>query len=170
MVENTDGAFVLLERLSVLSLGYNKITHISRDAFSGLTNLNQLDLSGNPIASIQENAFHTLPKLKELLINSSSLICDCTIGWFRSWLYETSVHVRRENLRCSLPPKLKKKMFHHLSSTDFDCCKSNLQILLRHGNWKGCNSKMSNRWWHAQNVLWPVLPRKLILDLNIKLW
>lgn len=123
MVENTNGAFSPLKRLTKLSLAGNKIFHISKDAFSGLINVNELDLSNNAIASIEEKAFSYMSQLKELLLNTSSLICDCSMKWLPSWLNDTTIYVKSQNLTCIHPPKLKKKRVQYISPEEFICSK-----------------------------------------------
>lgn len=121
IVENPHGAFARLQELTNLLLAGNDIFHISKDAFTGLDNVIQIDLSNNTIASIEDNPFKNLHKLKELLINSSSLICDCSLKWLSSWLIDYSVQIKSGNLSCVHPANLKKKPVRSIPSKDFVC-------------------------------------------------
>lgn len=120
-MENTYGAFEPLQELTNLLLIGNDIFHISKDAFVGLENVVQIDLSNNTIASIEDNPFKNLFKLRELLINSTSLICDCSLKWLSSWLTDTPVQIRSGNLSCMHPANLKRKLVRSIPPKDFVC-------------------------------------------------
>ncbi|XP_056645716.1 leucine-rich repeats and immunoglobulin-like domains protein 2 [Diorhabda sublineata] len=85
-VEDANGIFKGLNSLIKFNLAGNYIKSINADAFVGLKNVTYLDLSNNNISSIQNNTFAELPLLKELMLNTTSLFCDCTLKWFMDWL------------------------------------------------------------------------------------
>ncbi|KAJ8953281.1 hypothetical protein NQ318_015863 [Aromia moschata] len=85
-IEDANGVFQGLNDLEKFFLAGNKIKSINADAFVGLKNVTHLNLGNNNITSIQNNAFSEVPLLKELIINTTSLICDCNLRWFLDWL------------------------------------------------------------------------------------
>ncbi|XP_018616249.1 leucine-rich repeats and immunoglobulin-like domains protein 2 isoform X1 [Scleropages formosus] len=86
-IEDSVGVFVGMKKLNNLVLQRNKIKSITRKAFDGLEALEHLDLSKNSIMSIHPEAFSHV-KLKGLLMNTSSLLCDCQLQWLAQWLKE----------------------------------------------------------------------------------
>ncbi|XP_043503769.1 leucine-rich repeats and immunoglobulin-like domains protein 3 [Polistes fuscatus] len=119
MVEDFNGAFSPLSNLWKLGLAHNKIKSVNRNAFIGLSHVTELDLSGNDITSIQENAFITMPDLKTLKLNSRSLVCDCGLHWFSTWIgthrfEDTEAH-------CGYPHWLQDKPLAQLHHTNFTC-------------------------------------------------
>lgn len=120
-IEDMQGAFVGLQRLTTLELANNVITSISENAFVGLNSLTNLDLSSNAINTIHKNALSAMPKLEVLSLNTSSLICDCSLGWFPLWLLQA--HVVLDNIFCAYPNRLKGKLIAKIQQEDFVCCK-----------------------------------------------
>nr|XP_023690900.1 leucine-rich repeats and immunoglobulin-like domains protein 2 [Paramormyrops kingsleyae] len=84
-IEDSVGVFMGMKKLNKLVLQRNKIKSITKKAFDGLEALEHLDLSKNGIMSIHPEAFSHI-KLKELLLNTSSLLCDCHLQWLAQWL------------------------------------------------------------------------------------
>lgn len=115
------GAFTGLKRLTKLGLAGNLITSISEKAFDGLDNLLELDLSGNAIRTIHSNALSMMPQLRVFMLNTSSLLCDCSLRWFPLWLAETRIKV--DNVVCAYPEHLKGRPITEISHDDFLCCK-----------------------------------------------
>ncbi|KAJ8971940.1 hypothetical protein NQ317_013837 [Molorchus minor] len=85
-IEDANGVYQGLNDLEKFHLAGNKIKSINADAFVGLKNVSYLNLGNNNITSIQNNAFSEVPILKELVINTTSLICDCNLLWFLDWI------------------------------------------------------------------------------------
>ncbi|XP_028652353.1 leucine-rich repeats and immunoglobulin-like domains protein 2 [Erpetoichthys calabaricus] len=88
-IEDSVGVFLGLEKLHTLVLQGNRLKSITKRAFAGLDNLKHLDLTKNAIMSIHPDAFAQM-NLKEILMNTSSLLCDCQLAWLRQWLVENN--------------------------------------------------------------------------------
>jgi hypothetical protein len=84
--------------------------------------LKKLDLSSNNITSVQENAFSSMSVLKELLINTSSLLCDCKLKWFPAWLEATNFQTRIIAV-CAYPEWLEGKFVTRVHPGNFTCGK-----------------------------------------------
>lgn len=100
-IEDSVGVFVGLGKLNTLILQGNRIKSVTNKAFSGLEALEHLDLTRNGIMSIHPNAFSQM-NLKELLLNTSSLLCDCNLKWLPQWLIENKFQ-RSVNGSCTHP-------------------------------------------------------------------
>ncbi|XP_018566623.1 leucine-rich repeats and immunoglobulin-like domains protein 2 isoform X2 [Anoplophora glabripennis] len=104
-IEDTNGVFQGLGDLVKFHLSGNKIKSISADAFVGLKNVTYLNLGNNNITSIQNNAFSEVPLLKDLIINTTSLLCDCNLRWFVDWL--NLKQLKLQAAICSYPDGLR---------------------------------------------------------------
>ncbi|CAI9729892.1 leucine-rich repeats and immunoglobulin-like domains protein 3 isoform X2 [Octopus vulgaris] len=119
-VEDIDGAFAGLHRLTQLDLNGNKIKSLAKRSFIGLQNLEHLFLLENHIASILENAFEPLHLLKELQFNTSNLLCDCHLAWLPKWLYENKFEDSVTAI-CAHPHSSKGKSIFAVKPEEFDC-------------------------------------------------
>ncbi|XP_023230322.1 leucine-rich repeats and immunoglobulin-like domains protein 3 [Centruroides sculpturatus] len=119
-IEDTNGAFVGMGKLKKLNLAHNHIKSVAKKAFVGLPRLQTLDLTYNPITSIQKDAFSELRRLQELRFNSSSLLCDCSLQWFREWL-ELFKFQQSVIANCNHPEWLKNKSVIEVNSKNFTC-------------------------------------------------
>ncbi|OXB56448.1 hypothetical protein ASZ78_004546 [Callipepla squamata] len=118
-IEDANEAFVGLSRLDKLILQGNQIKSITKKAFSGLEGLEHLDLSNNAVMSVQENAF-AQAQLKELILNTSSLLCDCQLKWLPQWL--TDSHLQEAvNVSCAHPEWLAGQSLFSVGPDDFVC-------------------------------------------------
>ncbi|XP_067166792.1 leucine-rich repeats and immunoglobulin-like domains protein 2 isoform X3 [Apteryx mantelli] len=118
-IEDANEAFAGLSRLDKLILQGNQIKSITKKAFSGLEGLEHLDLSNNAVMSIQENAF-AQAHLKELILNTSSLLCDCQLKWLPQWL--TDNHLQQTvNVSCAHPEWLAGQSLLSVNPDDFVC-------------------------------------------------
>ncbi|NXP23784.1 LRIG2 protein, partial [Scytalopus superciliaris] len=118
-IEDANEAFVGLSRLDKLILQGNQIKSITKKAFSGLEGLEHLDLSNNAVMSIQENAF-AQAQLKELVLNTSSLLCDCQLKWLPQWLTESHLQ-QAVNVTCAHPEWLAGQSLLTVDPDDFVC-------------------------------------------------
>lgn len=120
MIEDAKESFDGLTNLKKLSLVNNKILYIKNEAFYGLENLNELNMLQNNIVEIQENGFKFMPNLVYLYLNSSSLVCDCSLSWLKQRnIFENLFNVI--NLICGFPKQNEGKSVEDLSLTDFTC-------------------------------------------------
>ncbi|XP_031230923.1 leucine-rich repeats and immunoglobulin-like domains protein 2 isoform X2 [Mastomys coucha] len=118
-IEDASEAFSGLRSLTKLILQGNRIKSVTQKAFIGLESLEYLDLNNNAIMSIQENAFsHT--HLKEIVLNTSSLLCDCHLKWLLQWLVDNNFH-HSVNVSCAHPEWLARQSILNVDLKDFVC-------------------------------------------------
>uniref|UniRef100_UPI003BB86124 leucine-rich repeats and immunoglobulin-like domains protein 2 isoform X1 n=1 Tax=Pogona vitticeps TaxID=103695 RepID=UPI003BB86124 len=117
-IEDSDEAFVGLDRLNKLILQGNQIKSITKRVFAGLQALEYLDLSNNAIMSIQESAFSQ--PLKELALNTSSLLCDCQLKWLPSWLTQNNLQGAVDVI-CAHPERLAGQSLLSVNSEALVC-------------------------------------------------
>ncbi|XP_050530009.1 leucine-rich repeats and immunoglobulin-like domains protein 3 [Daktulosphaira vitifoliae] len=121
MVEDVRGPFNGLKYLKKLSLAANNILYIKKDAFYGLENLIELNLLHNNIVEIQESSFKYLPRLVYLYLNTSSLVCDCSLLWLKQPSINEPLSINFINAFCGFPEKNKGKSLGQIPVTDFLC-------------------------------------------------
>ncbi|XP_072500484.1 leucine-rich repeats and immunoglobulin-like domains protein 2 isoform X2 [Notamacropus eugenii] len=118
-IEDASEAFVGLTKLTKLILQGNHIKSVTKKAFIGLEALEHLDLNNNAIMSIQENAF-AQTHLKELMLNTSSLLCDCQLRWLLQWLVDSHLE-QAVNVSCAHPEWLAGQSILNVDPKDFVC-------------------------------------------------
>lgn len=121
VVEDMNGPFKALRQLSRLDLGDNRIKSVNRNAFLGLGQLNHLNLSANNITSIQTDAFARLTHLQTLSLNTSSLLCDCNLLQFHSWLRGVGRALADVHVSCSYPAAIRGRPLQSLNNATFTC-------------------------------------------------
>ncbi|XP_025208632.1 leucine-rich repeats and immunoglobulin-like domains protein 3 isoform X2 [Melanaphis sacchari] len=121
LIEDAKETFIGLRNLKKLSLANNKILFIKKEAFSGLDNLDELNLLQNNVLEIQDEAFKYMPNLEYLYLNSSSLVCDCSMSWLKQPNIFEDLPFDYINAFCGFPEKNKGKNLKEISFTDFSC-------------------------------------------------
>ncbi|KAF8372766.1 sma-10 [Pristionchus pacificus] len=94
-----------LPNLTRLNFANNSLRQIPARAFQRFSSLTVLDLRENEVTTIAELAFEPL-KLKQLFLNTSSLLCDCSLSWFAPWLVSTAIRRSSIHMHCSYPDPL----------------------------------------------------------------
>lgn len=123
MVEDAKGPFNGLSNLKKLSLTSNKILYIKKEAFDGLDNLDELNLLENNVIEIQEGAFKCMPNLVYLYLNTSSLVCDCSLSWLQQPSVIEHLPFNFVNVVCGFPEMYKGKSLRELPISEFLCSK-----------------------------------------------
>jgi leucine-rich repeats and immunoglobulin-like domains protein 1/3 len=123
LIEDAKETFIGLKNLKKLSLADNKILFIKKEAFCGLDNLDELNLLQNNVLEIQDEAFKYMPNLEYLYLNSSSLVCDCSMSWLKQPNIIENLPFDYINAFCGFPEKNKGKNLREISLTDFSCRK-----------------------------------------------
>ncbi|XP_038068778.1 leucine-rich repeats and immunoglobulin-like domains protein 3 [Patiria miniata] len=129
-LEDIPGAFEGLVSLRHLNLANNKIRSIPKRAFDGIEGIRELDLRDNNITSIQVNAFNNMEHLSQLLINSSTLFCDCQLSWFPSWVDAAGYRGTIDGT-CSHPPPLKGTNVFNVAPSSFTCDDNSKPVIVR---------------------------------------
>ncbi|VVC33168.1 Hypothetical protein CINCED_3A007379 [Cinara cedri] len=124
LIEDAKGSFNGLTNLKKLSLADTNILYIKKEAFCGLDNLEELNLMQNSIQEIQEDAFKCMPNLDVLYLNSSSLVCDCSLSWIKQPKVYENLPLDFTNISCGFPDQNKGKNLDQISESDFLCVKN----------------------------------------------
>uniref|UniRef100_A0A8C4EH46 Leucine-rich repeats and immunoglobulin-like domains 2 n=1 Tax=Dicentrarchus labrax TaxID=13489 RepID=A0A8C4EH46_DICLA len=112
-------AFVGLGLLESLNLGENSISHLGEGVFSGLASLRTI-LQRNKIKSITKKAFEGLDELEHLVLNTSSLLCDCHMQWLGPWLTDSQFQ-QSVTAVCAHPASLLGRNVLSISPEEFVC-------------------------------------------------
>uniref|UniRef100_G3RVJ4 Leucine-rich repeats and immunoglobulin-like domains protein 2 n=1 Tax=Gorilla gorilla gorilla TaxID=9595 RepID=G3RVJ4_GORGO len=118
-----ESAFVGLSLLERLNLGDNRVTHIADGVFRFLSNLQTLDLRNNEISWAIEDAseaFAGLTSLTKLILNTSSLLCDCHLKWLLQRLVDNNFQ-HSVNVSCAHPEWLAGQSILNVDLKDFVC-------------------------------------------------
>nr|CAI5821797.1 unnamed protein product [Callosobruchus analis] len=114
IVEDANHIFQGLSDLLKFYLTGNSIKSINKDAFEGLRNVTYLNLGNNNITSIQKDAFIHMPLLNDLLINTTSLICDCNLKWFLDFIILKQM--KMDSASCAYPEWLRGHTLANITS------------------------------------------------------
>lgn len=123
MIEDAKEPFKSLKNLKKLSLVNNKILYIKKEAFCGLGNLDELNLLQNNVLEIQEEALKCMPNLVYLYLNTTSLVCDCSLSWVKQPNIVEHLPFDFINVLCGFPEKNRGKSLDEIPLTDFLCRK-----------------------------------------------
>uniref|UniRef100_A0A8D0AU11 Leucine rich repeats and immunoglobulin like domains 2 n=1 Tax=Sander lucioperca TaxID=283035 RepID=A0A8D0AU11_SANLU len=116
-------AFVGLGLLENLNLGENSIIHLGEGVFSGLASLRTLDIRNNEISWAIEDSiglFNGMKKLNTLVLNTSSLLCDCHMQWLGPWLTDSQFQ-QSVSAICAHPASLLGHNVLSISPEKFVC-------------------------------------------------
>lgn len=123
MIEDKVDLFNGLKNLKKLSLANNKILYIKKEAFYGLDNLEDLNLLQNSILEIQEEVLKCMPNLDRLYLNSTSLVCDCSLSWIKESTIFEHLPINYIDMICGFPEKNRGKSVDDVPLNDFLCRK-----------------------------------------------
>ena len=114
-----------LSDLRVLDIGFNLITEIPNNAFTGNPILTLLALDGNPLLSLSYNAFASLnDSLRGLSLGGRVLHCDCSLKWIFDWIRTKDLQVtsREKNPKfCGTPTRLRNRNFYTIQPDELIC-------------------------------------------------
>lgn len=111
--------FPILPHLRILDFEGCKIESVHEDAFVYLSALESLNLKYNALANISETVFMNFANLKTLLLDGNPWNCDCHLRGFRNWFL--SSNLVSMPLSCARPDFLKNKRWEEISSEEFAC-------------------------------------------------
>uniref|UniRef100_A0A8C9DWS9 Leucine-rich repeats and immunoglobulin-like domains protein 2 n=1 Tax=Phocoena sinus TaxID=42100 RepID=A0A8C9DWS9_PHOSS len=113
-------AWEFCQRLSELDLSYNQLTRLDESAFVGLSLLERLNLGDNRVTHIADGVFRFLSNLQTLILNTSSLLCDCHLKWLLQWLVDNNFQ-HSVNVSCAHPEWLAGQSILNVDLKDFVC-------------------------------------------------
>ena len=122
-IEEGSGAFGGLQALTRVGLRHNRIMSVSADSFTGAEALEEIDLAGNPLTTVREASFSRLTHLRVLVIDSESLLCDCTLRWLPAWVREAG-HAQTVTARCHHPQRLQGRPLLEVAAESLACHES----------------------------------------------
>lgn len=117
-IEDASGVFQGLAELVKFHIAGNGIKSINANAFLGLRNVTNINMADNNITSIQNNSFNKVPALKQLIINSSSLLCDCNLKWFVEWVRTKELKLHTS---CAYPQWLRGRSVNNITASNLTC-------------------------------------------------
>lgn len=102
----------------VLDIGFNLLTELPADAFSGNPSLTLLALDGNPLSTVPAAAIaHLNTTLRGLSLGGRFLHCDCRLKWVAQWIRRGDLQVtsRERNPQfCGSPPRFTERNFYSI--------------------------------------------------------
>uniref|UniRef100_A0A8C6WZ86 Leucine-rich repeats and immunoglobulin-like domains 2 n=1 Tax=Neogobius melanostomus TaxID=47308 RepID=A0A8C6WZ86_9GOBI len=115
--------FIGLGLLESLNLGDNSISHLGEGVFASLRSVRTLDIRNNEISWAIEDSigvFEGMKKLNTLILNTSSLLCDCHMQWLASWLTDKPFQ-QSVSAVCAHPATLLGQSVLDISPDHFVC-------------------------------------------------
>uniref|UniRef100_A0A7N6ABB0 Ig-like domain-containing protein n=1 Tax=Anabas testudineus TaxID=64144 RepID=A0A7N6ABB0_ANATE len=125
-------AFQGLSFLEILNLGENAISHLAEGVFSGLASLRTLDIRNNEISWAIEDSIGLFDGMKKLntlyeyrkfdfiVLNTSSLLCDCHMQWLGPWLIDNQFQ-ESVSAVCAHPTSLLGRSVQSINLEEFVC-------------------------------------------------
>ncbi|CAH1252882.1 PXDN [Branchiostoma lanceolatum] len=165
--------------LFVLQFRYlykNKVRHIDRQAFVGLSSLEQLYIHFNEIEQLLPNTFSNLPSLERLRLDSNDLVCDCQLMWLAELLKKySSVGSTQAAATCKYPKALEGRSVATITPEEFHCVKPHFtaepsDVDVTHGNtvYFSCHAEGDPKpeivWLHNSNEVQITDERHNMLD------
>lgn len=109
----------------VLDIGFNLLTDIPVNAFSGNPSLTLLALDGNPLSTVPKDSLaHLNRTLRGLSLGGRFMHCDCKLRWVAEWIRRGDLQVtsRERNPQfCGSPPQLKDRGFYSIEPKGMLC-------------------------------------------------
>ncbi|XP_063237644.1 leucine-rich repeat and fibronectin type III domain-containing protein 1-like protein [Bacillus rossius redtenbacheri] len=125
LAEFPKGGVGRLKELRVLDIGFNLLTELPEDAFSGNPSLTLLALDGNPLATVPARALaHLNTSLRGLSLGGRSLQCDCRLRWVAEWIRDKDLQVtsRERNPQfCGSPAAMRDRGFYSIVPEELRC-------------------------------------------------
>uniref|UniRef100_A0A8D0AIN3 Leucine rich repeats and immunoglobulin like domains 2 n=1 Tax=Sander lucioperca TaxID=283035 RepID=A0A8D0AIN3_SANLU len=113
-------AWEFCQKLEELDLSFNHLTRLEETAFVGLGLLENLNLGENSIIHLGEGVFSGLASLRTLVLNTSSLLCDCHMQWLGPWLTDSQFQ-QSVSAICAHPASLLGHNVLSISPEKFVC-------------------------------------------------
>lgn len=185
-VEDGGDYYVGLDKLQSLDLSHNNIEAVQFQSLAPLTGLLKLDLRGNDIRTLHDNPFRNLlstpGESSVLLLNTSSMVCDCHLSWLSEWLESTSIDLSGVHATCKYPPSEAGVAIHNIAKLDLPCDHSPRPFILGSPEERivlleadvelKCVALVGSRGGEP-NIIWrrdnqPVVPYKLDKIMNVE--
>lgn len=118
-------ALGVLKELRVLDIGFNLLTELPENAFSGNPSVTLLALDGNPLATVPFEALsHLNNTLRGLSLGGRFMHCDCRLAWVINWIRHGDLQVtsRERNPQfCGSPPRFRDRTFYNIQPEELGC-------------------------------------------------
>lgn len=123
--EFPSAALGMLNELRVLDIGFNLLTELPNDSFSGNPSITLLALDGNPLSTVPFAALsHLNNTLRGLSLGGRFLHCDCRLKWVINWIRHGDLQVtsRERNPQfCGSPPRFRDRGFYSIQPEELTC-------------------------------------------------
>jgi hypothetical protein len=149
--------------LSRINLQNNKLTHVPKNAFTGLRELSIIDLSNNLIATVEDNPYADLPKCDDstcVQLHNNPLNCDCNLAWLRSFADEIKGDDKKL-WQCGQPQNVTGKSLVSLKIYQF-CC-GNVNSTMTCGSPNPDPTDPNNGWVVSAHIMVAILSQILVI-------